>query len=65
MTRTQARALVRRINKKGGDAKFRESYSGRGMFGRTTCAVVCGPYDIDRVRTKFSLDSMGFSIIVY
>jgi len=54
------------------DVRFREEYSGRGMYGSYTCALVlegervlgelCGKAG---VKPHFRTDSMGYDLIAY
>ena len=36
-----ARDIVEALNERGFDAGCRENYSGRGMYGRETAAIIC------------------------
>lgn len=36
-----AEAIVQEMENNGVDAEIRESYSGRGMYGKTTTGIVC------------------------
>ena len=53
------------------DCSFRDSYSGRGMMGRTCLGIVCErPIDIieeaaQRGITGAKMDSMGMQSIIY
>lgn len=40
MGRELAEAIIEAIECSGAEAKLRENYSGRGMYGETTCGVV-------------------------
>ena len=62
MTKKQAKAVIKRIEDKGGEAKLYEGYSGRGMFGRETFGVVVG--SIPR-GCKWRTDNMGMDYILY
>jgi len=61
-----AKAMVKRINKREGEevASLREDYSGRGMFGNTTAAVVLPGYLIPK-RNIHKVDNMGLDMVLY
>jgi len=61
-----AKAMVKRINKKEGEevAYLHENYSGRFMFGKTTTGVVAPLWAFPH-HTKYSIDNMGWDMIIY
>jgi len=72
MNITQAKRIVANLKKKGVDCEVRESYSGRGMWGRTTPAVVV--FDSfnateaeasSRVLKGSKSDSLGLGVVYY
>jgi len=68
MTREQAKRIIRRVNQRDGEgaATLYENYSGRGMFGQTTCGVVLSSYAVTELdKKKFRRDSMGKDVILY
>lgn len=68
-----AKRMVTRLNKdREPDSRGRlpvkiyEGYSGRGMFGSTTTAVVLPGYMIsDAMRKKYRVDNMGLDMVIY
>ena len=68
-----AKSIVTRLNK-GLEPNARgrlpvtlyEDYSGRGMFGTKTSAVVLPGYMItDQMRKKYRVDNMGLDMVIY
>lgn len=47
MDKELAEVLVQVLEDEGIEAEIRESYSGRGMFGKETTGVVINDYDVD------------------
>jgi hypothetical protein len=71
MDRIAAERMVEAIENEGGEASIRDEYSGRGMYGRTTCAVVAesrgelyAAAGIENVR-NIRIDNMGRRFIAY
>lgn len=69
---TQAKRIVANLKKKGLGCEVRENYSGRGMWGRTTPAVVVfDSFDAieaeasSRVLKGSKSDSMGLGVVYY
>lgn len=65
MEMAKAKRMVKQINAKHGDvATIREGYSGRGMYGKTTTAIVLPWYAIPK-RFKGARDSMALDAVIY
>lgn len=71
MELSTAKSIVKRLNKDIPDgekkvAKLYEGYSGRGMFGTKTSAVVLPGWAIsDSMRKKYRVDNMGLDMVIY
>jgi hypothetical protein len=66
MEMKEAKAMVRRINKREGEdtAHIYEDYSGRFMYGQKTTGVVAPSWALPKTK-KYSMDNMGFDMIIY
>ena len=67
-----AKAMVKQLKSEGWKATVYEDYSGRGMYGGFTSAVICESYDeaarvMDELGIKDTCrrDDMGFDYIIY
>ena len=67
----QAKALIRRLGegaKLYGEHDDRQvtepNYSGRGMYGARTFAVVCSRDQVPNTK-KYRVDSLGLSMVIY
>ena len=72
MRKTNAEAIVDYLEDKGITAEVYQDYSGRGMYGTTTTAVVTkDPFDVARAMGALDIDdsdrrdNMGMDMIVY
>lgn len=80
MQQALAEAVQEAADNAGIDCDLREDYSGRGMYGRSTYALVFNdmsdalaamlwvnpnPLDLDWGGPLFSTDSMGRGIVIY
>lgn len=72
MNATTARECFDILNDNGFDVSLREDYSGRGMFGATTFAIVLSSrYDLNDARKvcprlcETRWDSMGMGVVLY
>lgn len=68
----QAKRIVAKLKNNGVACEVRESYSGRGMFGRTTPAVVVfHAFDateaeaLSRILKGSRSDSLGLGVVFY
>ena len=62
MTDQQAKAMMEREAAKGTEPYIYRDYSGRGMFGEKTTALVVHSRP---VKTRFRVDRLGLDWIIY
>ena len=72
-TKLSDAAKIKRLAERN-EWSFRYNYSGRGMFGDTCPAIVCGRVEVNKVSSAVrklgikhscSFESMGFDAVVY
>jgi hypothetical protein len=60
MTQEQAELIVKTATYAGFDVNYREAYSGRGMFSKTTWAVTGDKTDILEVLSRLDIPASRF-----